>query len=79
MMAIFIVFYVVMGAMLAAIATANFMSARFIKKRKHKTFSLVVAGFNCIQIPLGTVLGVFTIIVLMRPSVQSGYEANLSS
>lgn len=40
--------------------------------------SLVVSGINCLQIPFGTVLGIFTIIVLMRPSVQSGYEANLS-
>lgn len=78
MMAFFIVFYVAMGAFLAAIAAANFMSGRFIKKRKNKTFSLVVSGFNCLQIPFGTVLGVFTIIVLMRPSVQSGYDANLA-
>jgi hypothetical protein len=30
-------------------------------------------------VPFGTVLGVFTIIVLMRPSVQSSYEANLAA
>lgn len=76
MMAVFVVFYVVMGVFISAIAAANFMSGRFIKKRRHKTFSLVVAGINCLQIPFGTVLGVFTIIVLMRPSVQSGYDAN---
>jgi hypothetical protein len=64
MMVIFIGFYVAMGAILAVIATANFMSGRFIKKRRNKTFSLVVSGFNCLQMPFGTVLGVFTIIVL---------------
>ena len=76
MMAIFIIFYIVMGVIISAFAIANFMSARFIKKRKNKTFSFVVAAINCIQIPFGTVLGVFTIVVLMRPSVQSGYEVN---
>lgn len=76
MMAILIVFYIVMGVIICAFAIANFMSARFIKNRKNKTFSFVVAALNCIQMPFGTVLGVFTIIVLMRPSVKSGYEAN---
>jgi hypothetical protein len=74
--AAFVVFYITMGVLITAIAAANFMSGWFIKKRKNKTFSLVVAGFNWFNIPLGTLLGVFTIVVLMRPSVQSGYEAN---
>jgi len=78
MMAILVVFYVVMGVFISAVAVANFMSAGFIKKRKNRTFSLVVAGINCLQMPFGTVLGVFTIIVLMRPSVQTGYGANLA-
>ncbi|MBG7607994.1 MAG: hypothetical protein IZT59_08220 [Verrucomicrobia bacterium] len=76
MIAIFAVFYVVFGVIISAMAAANFMSGRFIKKRKNKTFSIVVAAINCLQMPFGTVLGVFTIIVLMRPSVQSGYEVN---
>ncbi len=29
-------------------------------------FSIVVAGLDCFQIPFGTALGVFTIIVLSR-------------
>lgn len=78
MMAILVVFYVVMGVFVSAVAVANFMSAGFIKKRKNRTFSLVVAGINCLQMPFGTVLGVFTIIVLMRPTVQTGYGANLA-
>jgi hypothetical protein len=34
-------------------------------------YCLVVAGIECIFMPFGTVLGVFTIIVLMRPSVRN--------
>jgi hypothetical protein len=33
-----------------------------------------VAGLNCIQIPLGTALGVFTIMVLTRDSVEAVYQ-----
>jgi hypothetical protein len=35
----------------------------------------VVAGINCLHIPLGTVLGIFTIVVLCRESVRELYEA----
>lgn len=52
----------------------NVMSGVFLRQRKHQTFSLAVAGLNCLHIPLGTVLGVFTIIVLMRQSVTELYE-----
>jgi hypothetical protein len=44
-----------------------------IHKRKHRTFSLVMAGINCLSVPFGTALGVFTIIVLTRESVRSQY------
>ena len=43
--------------------------------RKHRTFSLIVGGVNFLHLPLGTVLGVFTIIVLIRDSVRELYEA----
>jgi hypothetical protein len=36
---------------------------------------MVVAGINCLHIPLGIVLGVFTIIILVRDSVRELYEA----
>jgi hypothetical protein len=32
---------------------------------------LVIAAVECIFFPFGTVLGVLTIIVLMRPSIKS--------
>jgi hypothetical protein len=53
----------------------NLMAGVFMRQRKHRTFSLVIAAINCLQIPLGTALGVFTIIVLIRPSVVKMYES----
>src|SRR4051812_40953640 len=44
-----------------------------IKERKHRTFSLVMAVVNCLCIPFGTALGVFTLIILQRPSVKALY------
>jgi hypothetical protein len=41
-----------------------------IQKRKNRTMILISAGINCLSVPLGTGLGVFTFIVLNRLSVR---------
>jgi hypothetical protein len=55
------------------LATCLFLSGRFMSRRRHLTFSIVVAAISCLQIPFGTVLGVFTLIVLSRQSVKAIY------
>ena len=54
-----------------AVAICVLLAGRFLARRVHYTYCLVVAGIACMFMPLGTVLGVLTIIVLMRPSVKS--------
>jgi hypothetical protein len=49
-----------------------------ISKRKKRIFCLVIAVISCLGIPVGTVLGVFTFIVLMRPSVKDLYSQGSS-
>ena len=41
-----------------------------LARQSNYTYCLVIAGIQCAFMPFGTVLGVFTIIVLMRPSVR---------
>src|SRR3989339_1008963 len=53
-----------------AFALCMILAGRFLSKRKHYTFCLVMAGIGCLFMPFGTVLGVFTIIVLLRSSVK---------
>lgn len=72
--AIFKVFYLVFGMWFAASFVLNLFSGFFLRGRTHRTFSLVVGAVNCLHVPLGTVLGVFTIVVLMRESVRGIYE-----
>jgi hypothetical protein len=50
------------------------ISAQFIKYRKNRRFIIVVACINCLSIPVGTALGVFTLIVMMRNSVIRIFE-----
>jgi hypothetical protein len=45
-----------------------------LKNRQHRTFSFVMAIVNCLSIPFGTTLGLFTIVVLMRDSVKRLYD-----
>lgn len=52
-------------------AFAVFLAGRKLKAHTGHTFCMVVAGFLCLFMPLGTVLGVFTILVLNRPSVRA--------
>lgn len=66
-------FYVFMGLMLILASVANVLSGVFLLRRKHRMFSLIVAGVNCLQFPFGTALGVITIIVLLRDSVRQSY------
>ncbi len=54
-----------------AYALALFLAARFLAERRRHTFCVVVAAISCSFTPLGTVLGVFTLIVLFRPSVRA--------
>lgn len=75
-MAIFKWFYLFGGACIVVAGIANVISGVFLRKRRHRMFSLVVAGLNCMAFPLGTALGVFTFIVLLRESVRSVYDSN---
>lgn len=75
---IFVWFYAFFGLILVLGAALNIISGLFLRKRKNRVFSVVIAALDCLQIPFGTVLGVFTIVVLMRPSVIELYESNES-
>ncbi len=58
-----------------ALAVCMIYAGRCLAERKHFTFCLIIAGIECIFIPFGTILGVFTIIVLTRPSVREMFSS----
>jgi hypothetical protein len=66
--------YGVFAVGIAGTGVLNFLSARFLRAKTHRAFSLVVAGLNCFYMPLGTALGIFTIVVLLRSSVRDMYQ-----
>lgn len=51
-------------------------AGRKLKRRESRTFCLVIAGIECLLMPFGTVLGVFTIVMLMKDSVNQLFTAH---
>ena len=60
-------------------AVALALAGLFLSRRTRYTYCLVVAGLACMFMPFGTVLGVFTIIVLVRPSVKAMFEGDAAA
>jgi hypothetical protein len=55
-------------------AALIFTAGRFLARRKHYLYCLVMAAVECIFMPFGTVLGIFTILVLMRDPVKQLFD-----
>lgn len=55
----------------SAFAIAVFLAGRNLARRTRYTFCLVMGGLECMFVPFGTVLGVLTIIVLMKEPVKA--------
>jgi len=57
-----------------ALSISMIISGRYLSKRRKYMFSFIVACIACMLIPFGTVLGIFTIIVLSKESVKQLYD-----
>ena len=71
--------FAVLGALLfligIAMAVCILIAGRSLAFRKRYSFILVMACIECLFIPFGTILGVFTIVVLSRESVRGLFAA----
>jgi len=61
---------------LAALVTSKVLAAGWLRKRRHRVATMVVAAITCLEVPYGTALGVLTFIALARPSVRALYEGS---
>ena len=55
-------------------AVCCLLSGRWLRARRNRAFSQVVAAVCCLNVPLGTALGVFTFIVLGKPEAEELYR-----
>jgi hypothetical protein len=72
---LFLVVGVLVSSFFMIFAGLKIYAGYCIAKRKHRIYCLVVAGISLIGFPFSTVLGVFSLIVLVRDSVRDSFEA----
>ncbi len=64
-------FAIVCGLAMSAMIV---LAGRRLQARQTYTFCLIIAIIECLMMPFGTVLGIFTILVLQRPSVRELFD-----
>jgi hypothetical protein len=68
-------FYLAAGTLLGLCTLGNLVSALFIVRRRHWFLSVAVVCLDCLFVPVGTLLGAFGLVVLLRDSVRQEYRA----
>lgn len=72
-------FGLLMFTVLITVAVLKFITAQRLKQRRSRVFCMIVAGLGCLAVPYGTLLGVFTFVVLGRPSVVRLFDGEARS
>lgn len=66
--------FIVIGATVVIVGLATsiciVLAGRFLAQHRHYHFCLVIACLQCLNMPLGTALGIYTIITLNKPEVK---------
>ncbi|HEV8631533.1 MAG TPA: hypothetical protein VGV61_14545 [Thermoanaerobaculia bacterium] len=62
-------------AAMVGLAALKFLAAHRIRQRRSRTLCLVIASVTCFGVPYGTALGVWTLLVLARPTVAQLFSA----
>jgi hypothetical protein len=70
----FVVFAAATIALGWAYAGALVYAGHCLRRRRQRLFCIIMGGLSCMFFPFGTVLGVFTLVVLIRPSVAALFE-----
>lgn len=72
--AVFVVAGAVAGVAINIIGWSMIWSGRQMRRRRRHSTSFVIACVMCTVFPLGTILGVITIVTLQRPAVRALYD-----
>lgn len=71
--------FVLMGSLFVlggwALAAAMIAAGRMLRRRKSRTACQVIAALECLLMPLGTLLGVFTLMALSQDRAQELFYA----
>jgi hypothetical protein len=68
------IFGVILIVISLVFAGLSYLTGKSLKQRRRLMLCYVMAALVCLSFPLGTALGVFTFIVLARPSVKASFQ-----
>lgn len=68
--------WMVLFLLFIAFGIAQIISGKYLRAKKHRIFSFIVAVINILFFPYGTILGIMTIIVISRSSVVALYQTS---
>lgn len=57
-------------------AVLNLLAGRALQTRNHTVLVMITSGINCLNVPLGTLLGIFTLVMVSDPQVRWLFEAD---
>lgn len=60
------------------LAALTFAAGRRLVEHQAYSFCLTIAALNCFYFPFGTILGIWTLITLKRPSVRKAFPQRRS-
>ena len=70
--------FIVMGIVMVlfgwSLTVCLIYAGRFLARRKCYFFCATIAALSCFIFPFGTILGIFTMITLLRPGVKQVFE-----
>ena len=76
---LFILIGMVAMVVMETIAILLLYTGRCIQRRKRHLFCMVMSVLTCLASPLGTVLGIFAIILLIQPEIKAEFESTASA
>jgi hypothetical protein len=70
-------FFVIVGCLTLVIAavfvTLKVLAGFWLRRRTHRAATMVIAALGCLELPYGTLIGVWTFIGMARPAIRAQY------
>lgn len=72
--------FVIMGSIFILFGWSSailiLIAGKKLKARRNRMFCMVVAGVECVFMPFGTILGIFTLLLLNKESVKHAFASS---
>lgn len=59
-----------------ALGIMSILCGKYLREHRNRMFCLVMSGLACANAPLGTILGIFTILEIEKPEIKKEFEEN---